>query len=101
MPNRIPKSCLRHNNRVIEARAGLIPACDDVADEMHARMSARARVLQSVKSYARAVTNGSESQAVIDILTNLRHCCDCKGLKFHTLNEAANEFYLQELDGLE
>jgi hypothetical protein len=83
---------------VIEARAGLIPASDDVADERRARMNRTARVVRTIKAYAGLATCGSEHQAITDILADLRHYCDCEGLAFYKLYNAACALYLEESD---
>jgi hypothetical protein len=99
MLNTTQQNKLRRPDRVIEARAGLIPESDHLEDERRARTSAKARVFRSVRVYAGSVTYGSEGQAIIDILTNLRHYCDCKGLAFQKLDTAAHEVYLEEAGG--
>lgn len=81
---------------VIEARAGLIPESDDIEDERRAEERAKARVFRLVKMYAEEVAYGSENQAIVDILSYLRHYCDCKGLAFHTLDTAAYALYSEE-----
>ena len=86
-------------DHVIEARAGLIPESDWITYEKWARTNDQARVFCGVKAYARSVTHGSESEAVIDILAYLRQYCDRKGLEFHRLDAAAHSLYSEYADG--
>ena len=83
----MPKSKLnpRHSARVIEARAGLIPASDDIEDELDART---ARIRRTVRTYAKG-TNGRDDLAIANILEDIRHYCDSKTLSFDELDMAA------------
>ncbi len=99
MPNRRQQKKPRWSDLVVEARAGLIPESDDIADEKRARMKRTARVVRTVKAHAKLATCGSEDRAITDILADLRHYCDCKGLPFHKLYRAAYALYLDEADG--
>ena len=81
----------RCNARVLDARAGLIPASDDIEDELDARV---ARVGRAVRVYAER--NGDRDElAIIDILHGLRHYCDRKALAFDELDRAAYGDYLE------
>ncbi len=42
---------------------------------------------------------GSENLAITDIISDLRHYCEEKGLSFHKLNKAAYTQYLEEVAG--
>lgn len=84
---------------VIKARAGLMPESDWVEFEKWTRMNNQARVLRCVKAYARSVTRGSESDAIIDILACLRQYCECTGLEFHRLDAAAYDSHSEHPDG--
>jgi hypothetical protein len=92
----MPKSQM--NNRlsasVLDARAGLIPASDDIEDELNARA---ARIRRVVKVYARR-TDGRDDLAIIDILHGLRHYCDRKALAFDELDKAAYGDYREYVD---
>jgi hypothetical protein len=101
MFNRRQPSNRRHTALVIQARAGLIPASDDVEDERRARMKCTARVGFGVKAYARRATCGSEDLAIAEILAHLRHYCDSKGLAFCKLDAAGYALYVQEVNGPE
>lgn len=89
----MPKSKLnpRHDARVIEARAGLIPASDDIEDELDARTG---RIGRTVRAYAK-VTNGRDDLAIASILEDIRHYCDSKALSFDELDTAAYNNHLE------
>jgi hypothetical protein len=89
----------RLTDPVIRARAGLTPASDWIAYEKELRMTHQARVFRAVKAYARSVTRGSESQAIIDILACLRQYCDCKGLGFQRLDALAFDLHSEHTEG--
>jgi hypothetical protein len=99
MTNRRRRNKARWRELVIEARAGLIPECDDVEDEIRARMKRTARVVRILKGHARLPTCGSEDQAVTDLIADLRHYCHCQGLSFHKLDRAGYALYLEEKMG--
>jgi len=88
----------RRSDSVMAARAGIIFESDDINDEKRSRIDAKARVFQAVEDYAESVTYGSERQAIIDILAEIRHYCDWRGFEFTKLDNAAREFYLEEGD---
>jgi len=83
----MPKSKLnpRHSARVIEARAGLIPASDDIEDELDSRTAHIRRIL---RTYAKG-TNGRDDLAITNLLEDIRHYCDSKTLRFDELDAAA------------
>jgi hypothetical protein len=81
---------------VIEARAGLIPESDWIAEEVRARVDRTARLSRVIKSHARSLTKGSDAVAILEILADLRHYCDSKGLMFEELAGAASENYQDE-----
>lgn len=89
----MPKSKLnpRQSARVIEARAGLIPASDDIEDELDART---ARIGRTVRTYAKE-TNGRDDLAIANILEDIRHYCDSKTLSFDELDTAAYNSHLE------
>jgi len=86
----------RQARLVREARAGLIPASDDLMDEIRARTNYTARMVRTAKSHLRSVNRVSEEHAITDILADLRHYCDYKGLQFEQLDAAADALYLED-----
>jgi hypothetical protein len=82
-----------------QARAGLIPASDDIADERRARMNQTARIIRTVKASSGTVSRVSDDRAITDILTDLRHYCDSMELEFGKLDGAAYAQYLEESVG--
>jgi len=86
-----------HSALVIEARAGLIPESDWIAEEVRARTVRTARIGRVIKSHARLLTKGSHAVAISEILADLRHHCDGKGLTFEELDAAASENYQDEV----
>jgi hypothetical protein len=96
MPNRRQVNKPRRVNLVVEARAGLIPASDDMADEIRARTNLTARIIHTIKPYLGSVTRVSDDLAITNILSDLRHYCDCRGLAFKKLDRAAYALYSKE-----
>ena len=80
---------------VRKARAGLIPASDDMMNEIRARTNNTARIVRMVKSHLGSIERVSEEHAITDILADLRHYCDYKGLRFKELDTAADALYLE------
>ncbi len=85
-----------HSALVIEARAGLIPESDWIEEEVCARIGRTARIGRVIESHARLLTGGSHAVAISEILADLRHYCDSKGLTFKELDGTANENYKDE-----
>lgn len=81
---------------VTEARAGLIPECDDIEDEIRARTKRTARVVRILKANAALPTCGSEEQAITDLIADLRHYCQFASLSFYKLNQAGYALHLEE-----
>jgi hypothetical protein len=96
MPNRRRKNKPPRANLVIEARAGLIPASDDMADEIRVRTNRTARIIHTAKTYLGSVAHVSDDLAITNILSNLRHYCECRGLAFKKLDRAACALYFEE-----
>jgi|SRR5277367_3197651 len=96
----MPSTRLSVNKRqaalILEARAGLIPESDWIAEEARARINRTAQLSRVVVSHAKRLTNGSVGLAVTEILTDLRHYCDAKGLVFEELDAVASENHLDE-----
>jgi hypothetical protein len=86
----------RRANPVVKARAGLIPASDDAADEIRARTNLTVRIIRTVKPYLGSVRRVSDDLAITNILSDLRHYCDCRGLAFEKLDRAAYQLYSEE-----
>lgn len=82
---------------VREARAGLIPASADLADEVRVRTNRTARMIRIVKTHLGSARRVSDDLAIIDVLADLRHYCDRNGLVFERLAKAAFERYLESL----
>jgi hypothetical protein len=85
-----------HSALVIEARAGLIPESDWIVEEVRARIRRTARIGRVIESRARSLSRGSRAVAISEVLADLRHYCDCKGLTFEELDTAASENYEDE-----
>ncbi len=96
MPNRKQMSKARRVELVREARAGLIPASDDMEDERRVRTNLTARTIRAVKARLGSVTRVSDDLAITNILSDLRHYCDCEGLAFEKLDRAAYVLYSEE-----
>lgn len=96
MPKRRQISKARRVDLMREARAGLIPASDDIADEKRARTNRTARIIRIVKPYSGPVARVSDEQAITNILAVLRHYCDSKGLPFRKFHTAAYALYLED-----
>ncbi len=96
MPNRRQKNKPRRTDLVIEARAGLISASDDTADEIRVRTNRTARIIHTAKTYLGSVKRVSDGLAITNILSNLRHYCECRGLAYKKLDRAACALYLEE-----
>ncbi len=82
---------------ILEARAGLIPESDWIAEEVRLRVERTARTGRFVRSHARQLTRGSDSLAIKEILAALRHYCDRNGLAFEALDAEACEDYQDEV----
>ena len=94
-------TCETEQNRarghlVRDARAGLIPESDAVADEIRARMKIAARTLLSLAANAERPSRTSENRAIMEILADLRHYCEFKGYAYDELDTAATELYESE-----
>jgi hypothetical protein len=87
----------RHAALILEARAGLIPESDWIAEEVRSRMERTASTGRFVSSHARLSSRGSDALAIKEILADLRHYCDSKGLGFQDLDAEACEDYQDEI----
>jgi len=87
---------MRRAALILEARAGLIPESDWLEGEVTARIERTARVARVIKSWARLLARGSDTLAISEILADMRHYCDSRGLAFEKLDAAASEIYHDE-----
>jgi hypothetical protein len=76
-----------------KARAGVIPASDNIEAELELYV---ARIGRTVNAHAK-FRHGDEALAISDILHELRHYCDSKCLAFGELNARAHEYYLEDV----
>lgn len=84
-----------------ESRSGVIFASEDIAEEKRARLSNIAHVIRTAKTYLGSVARVPDDHAITNILADLRHYCDSKGLVFGKLTSAAHALYLeQKADGV-
>jgi hypothetical protein len=79
-----------------ETRAGLIPEADNIANEVRARTTQTASMIRTVATRLGSLSNVSEEYAITNILADLRHFCERKGLEFHKLQAAAHAIYLED-----
>ena len=92
MPYRRELNIARREALVLAARAGMVPASDDIEDELNART---ARIARAVRVYAR-LTGGRDDLAITDLLKDLRHYCDNRAFEFDELDKATREHYVEE-----
>jgi hypothetical protein len=96
MPNKEQLKHARAEALVRKARAGVIPASDHIDAEINGRV---ARIARTAGLYAKLAGNCSRDDlAISDILLDLRHYCDSKGLAFDELDAAAYERYLEDVN---
>ncbi len=81
-----------------QARGGVVFACEWVEIELRA---ARSRVGPTIKAYSNLLGSESGERAIKEILVDLRHYCEGKGLVFDQLNRAAAFQYKAELADLD
>jgi hypothetical protein len=95
MPNKEQLKHARAEALVRRARAGVIPASDHIDAEINARV---ARIARTVSVYAKLAGNcGRDDLAISDMLQDLRHYCDSKGLAFDERDTRAYECYLEDV----
>jgi hypothetical protein len=95
MPNEEQLKHARAEALVRRARAGVIPASDHIEAEINASV---ARIARTVSVYAKRVGNcGRDDLAISDILQDLRHYCDSKGLAFDERDTTAYSCYLEDV----
>jgi hypothetical protein len=83
-------------NSLRDLSGGINYAANVLAEEGRARLSRVERLIRIVKAYLGSVERVTDAQAITDLLADLRHYCDCKGLEFSDLDEAAIEEYEDE-----
>jgi hypothetical protein len=96
MPKRKRMSKPSRIDFVREARAGLIPASDDIADEKRSRLNSTARIIRAAKPQLGTAKRVSDECAITSILADLRHYCDYNGLSFCKLDRNAGAQYLED-----
>jgi hypothetical protein len=74
-----------------EARAGIVFASDHVTGELCASI---AQITPTLEAYSKGRSH--LGAAIIDMLIDLRHYCDSKGLSFEDLETEASERYREE-----
>lgn len=95
MPNKEQLKHARAEALVRKARAGVIPASDHIEVEINARV---ARIARIVSVYAGLSGNcGRDDLGVNDILQDLRHYCDSKGLALDERDRTACSCYLEDV----
>jgi hypothetical protein len=78
---------------IARARAGIIFASDHVAAEL---LAATSRIARALEPYVKSAKLVPDDRPIREILIDLRHYCDSKGLVFDELNAAAEEEYWDE-----
>jgi hypothetical protein len=81
---------------VPKVRGRINYASNVLADEGRARIARVERVIHTVKAYLGSAAHVTDSQAITDLLADLRHICDYKGLAFRKLDRAAVALYDDE-----
>lgn len=71
---------VRLSNVAISARAGLIPACDDLADEAEARLNHAVHLVRTMRRVAPYTSRANQGYVLTEILADLKHYCATKGL---------------------
>jgi len=95
----MPTKTLNKSSRealILKARAGIIPASDHLAEEVRQRVARTGRIGRTVAAYAKLRECRSERLAIVYILADLRHHCDCEGLAFDELDKSAIDVYDDE-----
>lgn len=85
----MPNKSHRHSKLVATARAGIIPASDDIEDEAEARSNNTAHLIRTMRRIAPYTFRASEGLVLTEILADLRYYCATKGLPFEELDAAA------------
>jgi hypothetical protein len=96
MPKRKQMSNTRRSDLVRRARAGVISESDNIANEIRVRTNHTARIIRAAKTHLGSVTRVSDEQAITDILADLHHYCDVKGLAFRKFHAVAYALYMED-----
>jgi hypothetical protein len=83
----------RRPKLVTKAHGGIIYASEVLAEERRARINHIERVILIVKTSLGSVAHVSDDQAITDLLADLRHYCDYKGLTFRKLDADADALF--------
>jgi hypothetical protein len=75
---------------------GLISAYDDLMSERQARMKIMTSIISIIKPSLGPLNCVSDDLAIANILSDLKHYCDCNGLAFGKLQKVASAIYLEE-----
>lgn len=89
MPTPMPNKSRCHSKLVATARAGIIPASDDIEDEAEARLNHAAHLIRTMRRIAPYTSHANEQLVLTEILADLRYHCATKGLPFEELDAAA------------
>jgi hypothetical protein len=93
----MPNAGRKDKPGVIKTRPhGLISAADDIAEEIRARTLLTSHVIRIVKPHLGSLARVSDDLAITNILLDLRHYCDYKGISFKELDDAASELHSVE-----
>lgn len=79
----------RRRRSVAAARAGIIPASDDIADEARTRLRYAASLVRTMRRMAGTSPRATDEIVITDILAGLRYYCATKGWSFKQLDLAA------------
>ena len=74
---------------VAAARAGIIPASDNVTDEARTRLRHAASLVRAMRRVAGTSSRASDEIVITNILADLRYYCATKGWSFKQLDLAA------------
>ena len=74
----------------------LIPASDNIMNERRLRTELTRRIIRTVKPHLGSVALVSDDLAIANILSDLRHYCEFKGLAFGRIQKAAFAMYSEE-----
>ena len=96
MPNRRQQHKVYRANVITKARGGLISDSDNIAEEIRVRTNLTASIICDGKRRLGSVTRVSDDLAITNILSDLRHYCNRRGLSYKKLDEAGCALYLEE-----
>src|ERR1700722_18157880 len=82
MPNRRQKDKPRSINRKARPHSRIISEADDMADEIRMRTRLTAKIIRAAKPHLGSADRLSDDLAITNILSDLRHYCDYRGIEF-------------------